>query len=227
MSLEQVWVMQKQWKEQRKSLVKEEQIALRLACLLRLEMAFLTDGLMHYIQVSSSDSLRTQRTAHLRSLAQDVIEVEFEEMCRNLAGESRGGTDVEEVVSLHENYLRKLATYCAFSQIPSIHTSLTQIFALVLKPFTLPAPSSSDLHKPQAQAFTNFSASGERPTAAQVPALTAFLDAFRKHQHFVVDVLSGLVAAGHKGRSASGLHFSGLLLRFQSSSSSPFHSLHG
>ncbi|ELR19366.1 Spc97 / Spc98 family protein [Acanthamoeba castellanii str. Neff] len=188
MDLERVWVAQKQWsrhpsaaaaaKAKASSLPAEDKTAVRLACLLRLEMSLFADGLLHYIQ--------------------DVIEVEFGEMCDKLGGgEARGGTDVEEVVGLHEAFLRKLAVYCAFSNIPSIHASLTQIFAL-------------------SQAFADYATSGGQPSGAHVSTLGAFLQGFRKHRTFVVGVLTGLL--GQKGRSASGLHFSGLLLRFQSSS---------
>jgi len=65
-------------------------------------------------------------------------------MCESLGGgEAKGGTDVEEVVGLHEAFLRKLAVYCAFSNIPSIHASLTQIFALVL---STPPPWHNTTH---------------------------------------------------------------------------------
>lgn len=52
-------------------------------------------------------------------------------MLGKLSREAEGGTDVEEVVILHDGFLRKLSAYCAFSQIPSVHASLTQLFSLV------------------------------------------------------------------------------------------------
>jgi hypothetical protein len=67
----------------------------------------------------------------------------------------------------------------------------------------------------QSQAFADYATSGGQPSGAHVSTLGAFLQGFRKHRTFVVGVLTGLL--GQKGRSASGLHFSGLLLRFQSS----------
>jgi hypothetical protein len=65
MDLERVWVAQKQWKrldhrppsaQQAKGAggkgpTHEDKAAVRLACLLRLEMSFFADGLLHYIQV--------------------------------------------------------------------------------------------------------------------------------------------------------------------------------
>jgi hypothetical protein len=69
----------------------------------------------------------------------------------------------------------------------------------------------------QSQAFANYATLGGQPSGAHAATLGAFLQGFRQHRTFVVGVLTGLL--GQKGRSASGLHFSGLLLRFQSSSS--------
>jgi hypothetical protein len=63
MDLERVWVAQKQWPRHpsaaaaaakakaASSLPAEDKTAVRLACLLRLEMSFFADGLLHYIQV--------------------------------------------------------------------------------------------------------------------------------------------------------------------------------
>jgi len=221
MDLERVWIQQKQWKA-RPQQSREDKIVERLSCLLRLEMAFFADSLMHYIQVRAADALFCLSHLLFTLSVQDVIDVEFEEMCSSLA-DAKGGTDVEEVVNLLEAFLQKLAIYCCFSHILPIHTSLGQIFTLVLLQLMCRVGEQVfTTWSLQAQAFSNHLTSSGPPSAGQAALLQSFLDRFHKHRNFVVSILTGLL--GHKGRSVSSIHFSGLLLRFQSfsSSSSPF-----